>query len=38
MAMFSIVQERPDVSTEERTSSELVKLIRKLRRIGMELK
>lgn len=30
------VQERPDVSTGERAWSELAKLIRKLRWIGME--
>jgi hypothetical protein len=29
-------QERPDVSTEQRRSSELVKLVRKLRWMGME--
>jgi hypothetical protein len=34
--MYSGMQERPDVSGEERESSELVKRIRKLRWIGME--
>ena len=33
---ISDVRERPDVSAEQRTSSELAKLIRKLRWIGME--
>jgi hypothetical protein len=30
------VKDRPDISVEQRTSNELVKLIRKLRWIGME--
>lgn len=30
------VKEQPDVSVEQRTSSELVKLVRKLRWIGLE--
>ena len=33
---ISDVRERPDVSAEQRTSSELAKLVRKLRWIGME--
>jgi hypothetical protein len=36
MGLASNIKERPDVSVEERTSSELVKLVKKLRWIGME--
>jgi hypothetical protein len=36
MELYANIQERPDVSAEERASSELVKRIRKLRWIGME--
>ena len=36
MGISSSITERPDVSVEERTSSELVKLVKKLRWIGME--
>jgi hypothetical protein len=36
MEMLPRQQERPDVSIEQRRSSELVKLVRKLRWMGME--
>ena len=36
MEILSDTKERPDVSAVERTSSDLAKLIRKLRWIGME--
>jgi hypothetical protein len=37
MEMRSSVQERPDVSAQERASHELIKRILKLRWIGMEV-
>jgi hypothetical protein len=36
MTTFSLSQERPEVSAEQRASSDLAKRVRKLRWMGME--